>query len=350
MKFLYIRSSYGGIYHYFDEGIIRAFTAAGWTPVTLSANSTPEQIAVAISEEAPAFLFTLIGNGRSDKIIPALSSLPLPKAGWFCEDPYYIHDTVKIIDHFHAIFTVEKNAVHFYQQAGHQHVTYLPLGFDEKIYCPQKPEGSLYQADVCLVGYPYEERVELMKYLLKETSWNIQVIGGKWSYALHSIKNSRLQLINYWIPPEKVAYYYSTSKVVINTHRSLNETMNNNKAIRWRRRNGSTNRVSFSENRNNREADIHASSPNNRLFEIAGCKAAQVVDHTRNISRLFPSAGSIPVFHTEEECLQKIAVLLDDVKARKQLVAATYKDSLKLHTFTSRVRKLISVINKELLS
>ncbi|MBU9713298.1 CgeB family protein [Evansella tamaricis] len=309
MKLLYICSPYRGIYDYLNESLIDAWSSISGIDIIIANKDDPiEQI---VSEKKPEIAFLLFGRGikAEQNILKQLKKCR--KVGWFCEDPYFIYDTKKYIHDFDLVFTVEKTAVSFYEALGHQNVHYMPLGYNPNVYYPKRTSDAKYKSDVCFVGYPYPNRINIINQIIRKTDWKVTVVGGKWSNFLRNWQNySQLTCISHWIDPSETGYYYSNSSIVLNPHRPANQL-----------------RI------------INGISPNNRCFEIAACDAIQLCDNRKGLEELSESLNIITYKNMDDVIIQ-----LDQWINSTRDKNKKYPMNQAEHTFLKRINKMINLI------
>lgn len=318
MKIIYMQSSYRGIYPYLEQAIIQAFQKQNVDVVIVPSSISSSNLIHLIKTEQPDCVFSLIGR-KNHKLHRLLTKIPVMKAGWFLEDPYFMEETIPFTSVIDVIFTVEENAQKKYQELGHSQSYYLPLGYDTALYYPKLTIDSHYHSDICLVGFPYPQRVELVKQIAKKTDWNLLVIGARWARETKHWKRLP-RIINQWVSPKVVAIYYSNSKLILNPHREVAETI---KGCRH---------------------NVIPSSPNNRTFEAAACSTLQMTNYREGISRLFQSHCDIPMYTSIGEGLEIIDSLLknDEERISEAKKAADYVQ--REHTFVQRIKAIKDII------
>ncbi|MCD8511619.1 MAG: glycosyltransferase [Bacillus sp. (in: Bacteria)] len=318
MKIIFLQSSYRGIYPYLERAIIQAFQKQKVDVITVPHPIKVSNIIELIKKEQPDCVFSLIGR-KNRKLLQLLQHIPVKKVGWFLEDPYFMEETIPFTSVIDIVFTVEENAQKIYEEFGHNHSHYLPLGYDDSVYYQQMTLNTDFHSNICLVGFPYSQRVELVKQITKKTKWDLLVIGQGWARETKNWKN-RPRMINRWISPEQVAIYYSNSKLILNPHREV---------VAW--------------NKQKHQQDL-ASSPNNRTFEAAACNTLQITNYRAGISHLFHSHCSIPMYSSIRERLEMIDSLLNNEKERNS-EAKKAADYVQMeHTFANRIKTIKEII------
>ncbi|WP_257958811.1 CgeB family protein [Bacillus sp. V3-13] len=239
-------------------------------------------------------------------------------AVWMTEDPYYMDRTIEIINDYDYVFTIDRAALDCYREEGHPNIFHLPLGTDPNTFIPSKNPEEQKKDDICLVGYPYPQRIELIKFLLHNTQYTIHVVGGKWSDELTHVKQDHRLKITDWKPPQEVAHYYNSAKIILNTHRPHDLAENNN------------------------SMGIINKSINNRTFDIAACGAFQLITEELDLRSYF-SEEEIISFEGDEDLLEKIDFYINNDKERKRISLNAREKVLKYHTFAHRIRELTAI-------
>ncbi|WP_026674158.1 CgeB family protein [Alkalihalobacterium bogoriense] len=321
MKIIYIPSGYGKIYTYFDQWIIKQLKEMTNGQVR-SIHPTKElsYFKTICRSFQPDLVITLIGDKLPNDVLDWLKRKDIPLALWLTEDPYYIDHTVSYISYYDFVFTIDISALRFYQMQGFDHVYHLPLGTDPETFSP-KPTNDKFASDLCLIGYPYENRVSLITKLLKETPYRI-IVSSHWKN--YFTESKQLKIIKGWLSPQKVSYYYSNAKICLNTHRSYQEAMNKNRF------------------------GVVNHSINNRTFDIAACAAFQLIEEKEDISTHFALHNEIVSFHSEEDAVEKIDYYMNAEKKRQEIGENAHKRVLQSHTFYHRITKLLQTVMEQI--
>jgi len=99
--------------------------------------------------------------------------------------------------------------------------------------------------------------------------------------------------------------------------------------------------------------NIHAdSSPrfasNMRLFETTGVGTCMVTDWKSNLPDLFEPDKEAVTYKTTDECLEKVAWLLDHPREREEIARAGQSRTMRAHTFAQRALLLNEIIHKQM--
>jgi spore maturation protein CgeB len=322
MRILYISSGYTRIYRYFDRSIILAIKQlnnANVRPVSPSIKT--EDLSDIIKHFKPNIMITLLGDRLPKETLQFLRSSNVATAVWLTEDPFYFDETIELIPPYDYVFTVDLGALEAYKEFGYTNAYHIPLGTNPAVFKP-KPINGRYTSDICLVGYPYLDRVDMINMLLKETPFQIKGVGSGWKKHFRSNVRDNFEIIDRWISPEKVADYYSNSKIVLNSQRPFDEKSNKNQHL------------------------THSKSINNRTFDIAACNGFQIVQSMKDLSIHFTLDKEIISFNSHDELLEKIHLFIDQPNKREIIAAKARENTILNHTFKQRMETMLSIIRK----
>lgn len=321
MKILLISSGYKGIYERFDDWIQQELDKNHAVAFFDVKEGVPTLKAI-LNKFMPRFALTLIGYHLPLEILDILRQHNVKSAAWLTEDPYFMDRTASLGEHFDYLFTIDSASLQYYQQQGYKKSFHLPLGTNEHVYKPKHTFG--YISDFCLVGYPYPERIKFVQLLLHYTERKI-ILVGNWRKHLKSFKrNPNLLIHEGWMEPEKVANYYSTSKIVLNSHRPHNLKYNQN------------------------QLGIIGRSINNRTFDVAACGAFQLIEHKEDLSLHFIEGVEIVSFKSFEDLMKKTSYYLEHEEERNAIASRARMRVLKEHTFQKRIKEMLSIIQKDI--
>ncbi|MCS0674054.1 glycosyltransferase [Cytobacillus firmus] len=318
MKILLVTSGYKGIYDYFET----------WIQDELSNKHDIkffdfEQELSSLQEIVhlfkPDLAFTLTGLRIPLAMLVWLKQQGIKTAVWLTEDPYYIDQTSDLIEYFDFVFTIDSAALEYYHKKGHKQVYHMPLAANPNIFRPMQVEDN-YLSDICLVGYPYPDRVKFVQLLLQYTAFKVLLVGEWRSFARKFRRYQNIIIHEGWVAPSIAAKYYNGAKIILNTHRPPNQMHNKNKK------------------------GISGKSINNRTFEVASCAAFQLIDYKEDLPKHFSENEEIISFRSMEELLEKTNYYMKADKERKAIALKARERVLKEHTYQQRLEKMISII------
>lgn len=321
MRILYITSGYFGIYQFFDQSILNTLKEKGHFCRHINLYSALGKGFSKFQRKTrlfhPDLVLTMNGFVLTKEISDWLKEEGITCAVWMSEDPYYIDLGLDVMNRYDYLFTIDSASLETYKKHGHPNAHLLPLGTDDSTFAPQKMDD--WKSDVCLVGFPYPDRVEIIQKLLEETTYSITVAGGTWKEILeqHS-SNHRLNIID-WIPPEHVSRLYHEAKVVINTHRPHDLEVNQN------------------------SLQLKNRSINNRTFDIAANESFQLISHMPDLRTYF-AEDEVPSFSSFEELKQLLGFYIPRSAERLVYAKKARKKAVSEHTFQHRMNTMLSII------
>ncbi|MBA4494333.1 DUF3880 domain-containing protein [Paenactinomyces guangxiensis] len=265
----------------------------------------------------PDLVLAFCGVFRPVNQINIIKGLGCKTAVWFTDDPYYTDITRSVAPQYDYVFTQDLGCVSFYQRLGCQKVFHLSLAADHSVFRPIDVDLS-YQSDICFIGSGYWNRVYLIDALASYLSEKSVIISGIWWDRLRNFMLLKDKIrLNKWMKPEETARYYNGAKIVVNLHRSHNDSYNRN-----------------SEN-------IQAVSINNRTFEISSCGAFQLTDVRQDLSEFYTPGVEIESFTSINEFIQKVDYYLRNDNERKKIALRGFQRTMKENTYEIRIKQLI---------
>lgn len=318
MKIIFITSGYRAIYSFFEQCVITAIQNAGHFCETFTLNQDLNALKLMKQTLQPDLIVAMTGLKISTPILEFLKQADVKSAIWMTEDPYYMDWTLPLVSYFDYIFTIDQAAVEQYQRLGHPYVYHLPLGTDPEVFHSTLVSEE-FTSDICLVGVPYSNRIELIEFLLTRTDYRIQIVGRGW--AKHHSKwkglKRKLQVVNAWVKPETVVNYYNGSKIVLNIHRPSDEKYNKNRM------------------------GVIAKSINNRTFDAASCEAFQLMDYKEELGKHFEEGKEMVSFKDKNDLLEKIHYYMAHDEERRHMAIQARTRVLASHTFQHRIDHLL---------
>lgn len=318
MNVLFLSSGYRGSYTYIEQSIMRAFQTES---IKLIQNQCINEFSFhklvrLCQTEKPSFIFTVLGYKLPQAFLTWAKSQQIPILCWLTEDPYLLDQSLKLAPNVTALITVEKNAWSYYKDLGYQSL-HLPLGADYSIFKPKHPD-SVKRSDLCLIGYPYADRVELITYVANQLPIEVTVAGNWYPYPLP--KNVSIAAL--WVTPEEAVTYYTSSSIVLNTYRKQTQPENKN------------------------ELGLEGISPNNRVFEVAGCKVCLLSEKRKDWSPWFHQED-IPLFQSKHELVEMTETLLNNEKIRNEYSLNSYETALSSHSYAHRINQLMKWVKEK---
>ncbi|MEK3886285.1 CgeB family protein [Bacillus sp. FSL K6-3431] len=318
MKILFISSGYKGIYKYFEDWILHELKKKHEVQ-HFQIKDGLHMLQSFIIAGKPDIALTLVGFKIPIKMTHLLKKWEVKTAIWFTEDPYFIDKTNVLSNYYDFVFTIDTAALEYYKKNGHKHAYHLPLATDLRVFQPKQVEAH-YRSDICLVGYPYPERVQYIQHLLQHTDYKIKVVGT-WKNSLSRFRNNRNLVIHEgWVEPSIVADFYNGANIVLNTHRPFNLKNNQNRL------------------------GIAGKSINNRTFDAAACDSFQLIEFKEDLPNHFIEDEEMVAFRNYEELIQKIDHYMEFEEVRQKIANNARSRVLREHTFQHRLDKMLSII------
>ncbi len=319
VKLLYISSGYHGIYNYLEQSIRTDLNNNGYEWIHFHPSEPIEKLQSIVTTFQPQLVLSMLGDHLSIQAIQYLKESGIKLACWLTEDPFYFDKTIQVIDRFDYVFTIDTGALKHYQSV-HPNAYHLPLGTNHTIFRPRLVEHA-YKSDLLLVGYPYPTRVNLIHFLLKNTNYQITLVGKGWRNRLQKIwrNNPRVMIKDTWVEPQEISYYYNGASIVLNPHRSHN----------------------FLHNQNT--SGIISESINNRTFDIVACGAFQLIEEKPNLRSFFTEEEMVS-YRDYEDCLRKVIAYMNDEEQRQIIAKKAQKIVIEQHTFYQRIKEMIDII------
>lgn len=315
---LYVKAD-GAPYASLDQGIVEALRAS----VRELRVAGPEQNVALLAETAkPDLVLVLDAAGRSfpTEQIDRLQNKGIRTAVWFPDDPYHSDTTAAIAPHYDFVFTLEASCVPLYGGLGCQRVYHLPFAVNPN-YMRHARVSEMYRNDICFVGSAFWNRVaffdEIAEYLAGK---RFKIVGWWWERMRnYSLLADKIEGV--WLSPEDTAKHYSGAKIVINLHRSAEDSSHN------------------SNSRN-----VPASSVNPRLFEISSCATLQLVDNRPELPSLYTPGSDIATFSTSGELVDKIEYYLTHENERREMVKRNLYKTVTEHTYRRRLARMLQIV------
>ncbi|WP_416654125.1 CgeB family protein [Bacillus amyloliquefaciens] len=318
MKVLYIRSGYKGIYTYFDRWIEEGFLQSSVRFFSVSELS--EDSIRSIRAFKPDISLMMAGDRIPSEWLQWLRTEQIPVYLWLTEDPFYFDVSKTIAPLADAVLTIEQNALDAYRQMGLQHVYYVPIPVNQRLFTKQAADASLH-TNLLLIGYPYPNRVELVKAAAK-LPYTLRIIGKGWRRHLPKkiARQQNVLIMDEWIEPEHAALHYNSTDVVLNPHRSYRFALNQNRS------------------------GIQNISLNTRIFDIAACQAFQLTDLSPA-----PPFSSFVSYSGLADFAEKIHFYMTNPREREQIAALNYQETVPAYTY-DRIPAVLTAIRSKTFS
>jgi len=237
---------------------------------------------------------------------------------WFAEDYLRFTYWKQIAPYFDYIFTIQDGAcVEAIKKAGAGNVSYLPMACDPIIHGSVEltaEEKARWGSPISFVGAGYHNRQQMFAFL---ADLPFKLWGTEWPTCRPF--DTMVQEQGRRLTPEEYVKIFCSTDVNINLHSSTE-------------RDG---------------VDPYGDFVNPRTFELASCKAFQLVDERTHLPSLFEPGKEIVTFSNLSDLRDKIQYYLAHPEERKKITDAAYKRVVSEHTYGHRIREMLSVIYSE---
>ncbi|HAJ26439.1 MAG TPA: hypothetical protein DCG53_04210 [Syntrophus sp. (in: bacteria)] len=275
-----------------------------------------------IRQESPDLLFVIKGDHLFPETLRVIKNeMNIPLVAYIWDDPFYSYAGLYADDYrrtnfekgmylYDQIFVYDTYYVNEIKKRGIENVAYLPLAANSrrnKDVTITKTNGTKFDYDICFVGVPYPNRVEVLDSL---HSYKLGVFGDGWGkYFLSRGKKVpayyRGQAIG-----EKVIQIYRDSKIALNIH------------------------------------DPEArDGVNTRTFDILACGARELVDYKKSLDDHFKVGEEIIAYKDPEELHKLTDYYLQHVKELDEISERGRQRVLREHTWHHRIEQLIRTLS-----
>jgi len=260
-------------------------------------------------------IFAVAQSPMTPAALQEFRNLKIPTAFWFVEDRHlfpYWKEYAPLYDHFFVIqqgeFLDELKSLNV------KNVRYLPCAALPSVHHPVQltpAELETYGSDISFMGAGYYNRHQLF---LKLLDLDFKIWGQEWN--LKSPLGRIVQRKGERIMPEEYVKIFSASKINLNLHSSPTH----------------------------QGVNPHGDFVNPRTFELAACKAFQLVDHRSLLPSLFEIGKELITFRDGAELREKIQHYLSRPEERAEIAKRAYDHALSEHTYAHRMTAMLQTI------
>ena len=281
----------------------------------LFTNMLSESIAAFTDQHKPDMVLAMAQAPLETSVVSRIREMKIPVAFWYVEDFRTLKYWERIAPYYDYFFTIQRGE--FFEKlakAGANNVTYLPQAASPDTHRPieiTKDEQGKYGSDISFMGAGYKNRQEFFKGLM---DYDFKIWGTEWN--LGDSIGSLVQNRNQRMKPEEYVKIFNASKINLNLHSSSLLS----------------------------GIDQVGDFVNPRVFEIAACKAFQLVDARAELPPLMEAGKEIETYNSLSELREKIDFYLTHDAEREKIAEAGYKRVLADHTFERRMEDMLMFI------
>jgi spore maturation protein CgeB len=253
----------------------------------------------------------------SHPITKTLKNFNIPIGLWVVNDPYNISNYEEKVQDYDFMITEESSCVSFYEMVKNRPCIHFPLAVNPKNYYAMELD---YKYDICFIGMAWPDRIPFIDAIAPKLSDKKFILIGKGWEKLKQYHRIKGNILDQIVKPNEAAKYYNQSKIVLNIHRAKNDV-------------------------NKNPYDLPANTPNNRTFDIAACKAFQLLTYREDLNKFFKLEKEIVSYKDETDLLEKIEYYLKNDTTREEIADKAYQRTMHEHTYYARVKAFIPKLN-----
>ncbi len=265
-------------------------------------------------EKKTDILISVAQAPLSPKVLEKCREKGIITVHWFMEDVNRFPTWKQIAKYYDYFFVIQKGyAIDRIKDVGGKRVHYLPLacdpGMHKKISVTEE-EIKEFGSAISFVGAGYNNRRYVFSKYAKD---DFKIWGTEWpdvlpfSYMVQR-KGARISVDDY-------IKIFNSSEINLNLHSS-------------HEKNG---------------VDPTGDFVNPRTFELAACKAFQLVDQRTLLGELF-LPDEIATFETENELRDKINYFLSSPEERNAYIEKSYQKVISQHTYEHRIKTILEYV------
>lgn len=250
--------------------------------------------------------------------VQLLESVRCHKILWDMECPWEIDYLRDFHGYFSFVFLHDKGSVnHLNEHFRTGKFIHVPHAADYNLMNLSDTVPFQYRSDLCFIGAAYPSRLKFMREVLPYLKDYRVVIGGMgWEFLSdiegQYVPNKPIIADEYW-------KYYKGTKVALNLHRLTDDLPMKN------------------------TTGIHATSPNNRFFELNMMGCLQICDNVRlpELNEYYPTFLACK---DAKEFITQIKAWIRDNEGRHKFAKTIQEYTLKHHSYENRLTEIISKV------
>jgi len=299
-----------------DAGVEKGLRACGHEVVRLCRDCLRTIGSGALQNVRAEVLLTVHGRAFPHRL---LQEVDYPTVVWLVDEPQEVDFSQSYGRHFDMVITNDPNTIGVH---GPHRCWYLPLAADPGVHCPGPADRE--RVDVSFVGGILPERARFLARLYtltRDLSWRI---------AGPDRTRAEVTFADMWdrrsVAHREYAELTRSARIVLDVPRDE--------------------MVSFAGRTNRR--GIPAAGVSTRVFETPACGSFLLTSDARcEIERLYPP-GAVGIYHHGDpgDCAEQIRYYLEHEDEREEAAEVAYRTCLDRHTYTTRVRQLVEIIER----
>jgi len=268
-----------------------------------------------INEKPVEILICLAQAPLSPKVLTELRSRGIITVMWFVEDGRRFTSWKQLAPFFDYMFVIQKGEFpKLVESAGAGRAIYMPVACDPFVHQPlEVPANELerWGSEVSFVGAGYNNRQQMFASLAHR---NFKIWGTEWP-TLPPF-DRLVQERGRRIAPDEYVKIFNSTKINLNLHSSSE-------------RDG---------------IEPNGDFVNPRVFELAACKAFQLVDNRTLLPELFSTTKELATFDSLKDLENKIDFFLANPAKREEFATAARERVLEEHTYEKRLEQMLGHI------
>ena len=275
-----------------------------------------------VSKEKPDLLLIIKGDHIFPETLEKIKNvLSCPVVSYIWDEPFYTHNNNQDdyrkanlkngILFYDFIFVFDTFYIEEIRRRGGKNVRYLPLATNPSRYkdiLVSDQDKVNYGYDVCFIGLPFPNRVEMFESL---RDYNLGVFGDHWTKYFMLKGKKTPSYYRGLASGETVNKIYLSSKIVLNIHHPHS-----------------------------------IEGLNTRTFDIPACGAFEMVDYKKNVEKHFKIDKEIVTFENINELKSKIDFYLKNDDFRKTISECGQQRVLSEHTWVHRAMNVINTLKE----
>lgn len=266
-----------------------------------------------VAEDPPDLILAL---AQAPLTLPALEHLRRKKfltSMWFVENYRHLTYWQQVAGGYDYWFVIQQDRCQeALRWAGAKHIEYLPMAADPAVHRPMElseAERREFGADVAFVGAGYANRRALLPRLISP-EWTFKIWGNEWEGA--AAVQPALQRGGARVDTETCVKIFNATAMNLNLHSHVGTGF-----------------------------DPEGDFVNPRTFELAACRAFQLVDRRSLLPNLFDS-GQMATLTDEDGLASCLRTWRQEPEARRAMAQAAYDRTLQEHTYAHRMKGLLA--------